>query len=75
MQCRVLSEPNSKATSGVSVNVSVLPSINALDDVDTQETVTVWLRAFGLAISSGDEAQVASLFEQESHWRDVLAFT
>ena len=57
------------------MNVSVLPSIKAVDDVDTHETVSVWLSAFGQAISSGNEAQVASLFEQHSHWRDVLAFT
>ena len=57
------------------MNVSVLPSIKAVDDVDAHETVSVWLSAFGEAISSGDEAQVACLFEQHSHWRDVLAFT
>ena len=57
------------------MNVSVLPSLKGVDDLDTQETVSVWLSAFGQAISSGDEAQVAALFEQQSHWRDVLAFT
>jgi len=57
------------------VNDIDLASFKARDDVGTQESVTRWLRAFGQAISSGDETQVASLFEDEGNWRDVLAFT
>lgn len=57
------------------MNVTALPSIEVSDDIDPQETVTAWLSAFEQAISSGDEAQVAALFDEEGHWRDVLAFT
>jgi hypothetical protein len=55
------------------VNDIDLASFEARDDVKTHESVTRWLRAFGQAISSGDETQVASLFEDEGNWRDVLA--
>jgi Pyridine nucleotide-disulphide oxidoreductase len=34
-----------------------------------------WLAAFEAALQSRDVAQIAALFHQDSHWRDVLAFT
>jgi hypothetical protein len=57
------------------VSVTALPTTKVFDEVDPQATVTAWLGAFEQAITSADEAQVASLFEAQSHWRDVLAFT
>jgi putative flavoprotein involved in K+ transport len=37
--------------------------------------VSRWLDAFDAALSAGDAAAVAALFEPDSHWRDLLAFT
>jgi len=34
-----------------------------------------WLGRFERALAAGDEAQLASLFRDDCHWRDVLAFT
>lgn len=34
-----------------------------------------WLSAFEAALASRDVARIGALFHQDSHWRDVLAFT
>jgi putative flavoprotein involved in K+ transport len=34
-----------------------------------------WLKTFESALTSRDAAQIGALFHEESHWRDVLAFT
>ncbi len=34
-----------------------------------------WLAAFETALASRDAAGIAALFHEDSHWRDVLAFT
>ena len=34
-----------------------------------------WLGAFAAALASQDSTRVASLFADECHWRDILAFT
>jgi putative flavoprotein involved in K+ transport len=34
-----------------------------------------WLVAFETALESCDAAQIGTLFHQDSHWRDILAFT
>ena len=34
-----------------------------------------WLHAFEAALVSRDAAQIAALFHEDCHWRDVLAFT
>ena len=60
---------------GTSMNYSDLASVKARDDVKTQETVSTWLGAFERALVSGDEQAIASLFELEGNWRDVVAFT
>jgi len=57
------------------MNYSDPASVKARDDVKTQETVSTWLGAFERALVSGDEQAVASLFELEGNWRDVVAFT
>ena len=59
----------------MSLNYIEKANLEARDDVEPQETVTAWLRAFGQALASGDETVVASLFEDDGNWRDVLAFT
>ena len=44
----------------------------------TETLVTLanhWLAKFERALARSDDALLASLFQAESHWRDVLAFT
>jgi putative flavoprotein involved in K+ transport len=36
---------------------------------------SAWLRQFGDALASGDDAAAAELFHDESYWRDMVAFT
>lgn len=38
-------------------------------------TVDGWLADFGAALSSGDTTAIAALFVEDSHWRDLVAFT
>ncbi len=40
----------------------------------TDAPVKAWLADFAAAIEAADAARLASLFAQESHWRDLLAF-
>jgi cation diffusion facilitator CzcD-associated flavoprotein CzcO len=40
-----------------------------------RRSATRWLRAFEAALASRDAARISSLFHEESHWRDILAFT
>lgn len=39
------------------------------------ETVNCWLAEFEKALSHGDSGRLRPLFEDDSHWRDLLAFT
>ncbi len=54
------------------------------DDQELQELRTAlevrrsaagWLAGFEAALAAGDAAALSRLFHQDSHWRDVLAFT
>ncbi|MBV1796499.1 NAD(P)/FAD-dependent oxidoreductase [Siccirubricoccus sp. G192] len=40
-----------------------------------RRTVVDWLGAFEAALAACDVARVGALFHDDSHWRDVLAFT
>lgn len=40
-----------------------------------RRTTIRWLTDFETALVSRDPAKIAALFHEESHWRDVLAFT
>jgi putative flavoprotein involved in K+ transport len=42
---------------------------------DARRVAEDWLVAFEAALKSRDAAHIGSLFHQDSHWRDVLAFT
>ncbi|TDR93205.1 flavin-containing monooxygenase [Enterovirga rhinocerotis] len=42
---------------------------------EARAAVESWLAAFEGALSGGDEAALAALFEPDCHWRDVLALT
>ena len=41
----------------------------------TQSSAEHWITAFETALATRDAAQIGALFHQDSHWRDVLAFT
>ncbi|TCZ64802.1 flavin-containing monooxygenase [Roseicella aquatilis] len=34
-----------------------------------------WLKAFEAALASGEASRIGALFHEDSHWRDILAFT
>lgn len=42
---------------------------------DLNSIAIEWLAAFSDALSRGEQDRLASLFQRDSHWRDVLAFT
>ena len=42
---------------------------------DARRLAARWLEAFETALASRDPAIVAALFEPDSHWRDLVAFT
>ena len=42
---------------------------------DPARDVANWLARFERALASGDAAQLRGLFQDDSHWRDVLALT
>jgi Pyridine nucleotide-disulphide oxidoreductase len=42
---------------------------------DARRIAEDWLVAFEAALKSRDPARIGGLFQQDSHWRDVLAFT
>jgi putative flavoprotein involved in K+ transport len=46
-----------------------------LDGTTPHEAVTGWLTAFERAARGGDPAALHPLFNADSHWRDLLAFT
>jgi len=39
------------------------------------QRATAWLQAFGAALASDAPAQASALFDGESYWRDLVAFT
>jgi putative flavoprotein involved in K+ transport len=40
-----------------------------------EETVTQWVRAFGLALTGGDDKALTELFLPDSHWRNLLGIS
>ena len=52
-----------------------LNSLKLRDDKALRAAVAAWLSAFEAAIENEDRSGLATLFEVDSHWRDVLAFT
>ena len=46
-----------------------------LTDTLTTAAVETWLDGLGAALASGEAAQIAALFADECHWRDIIAFT
>ena len=54
-----------------------LANLNATvpDDLDAQKVALEWLNAFSITIESSDADKAASLFVEDSWWRDMLALT
>jgi putative flavoprotein involved in K+ transport len=44
-------------------------------DESLPAVATRWLGAFGDALARGDVAATQALFEEDSHWRDMVTFT
>ena len=44
-------------------------------ETDPATIVATWLSAFESALTSGRKNSVVALFQEDSHWRDILAFT
>lgn len=42
---------------------------------DIRRSAMRWLKAFETALTSRDAARIGTLFHDDSHWRDALAFT
>ncbi len=42
---------------------------------DPSKQISDWLAAFDKALSAGDAAAAADLFEDDSYWRDLVSFT
>ncbi len=48
----------------------------SIDEIaDPTEQVSRWLARFENALQSGDRPGLQDLFEEDSHWRDLIAFT
>ena len=60
------------AVSPKAVEPFAVPSTAALSN---SALVTQWLDRFGAALQNGATATLASMFAQDGHWRDLLAFT
>ena len=43
--------------------------------LDCESPVHAWLSDFAAACASGDRSRLATLFEDDGYWRDLLAFT
>src|SRR5262245_46559794 len=43
--------------------------------ISPTQQVSEWLSLFGAALARGDLAAVAEMFDKESYWRDLVAFT
>ena len=52
-----------------------MPVFAGKDHPTDREAVQAWLTHFEAALKANDPAAIAALFEGDSHWRDVLAFT
>ncbi len=50
-----------------------LQIVGGLETPD-EDTVSRWLARFEHALRGGDTARLAQLFQEEGHWRDLLAF-
>src|SRR6186997_3264900 len=43
--------------------------------VEARRLAAQWLEAFEAALAGRDPAAIAALFQPDSHWRDLVAFT
>lgn len=45
------------------------------ENITGRQHVSLWLSAFNVALRASDRTALAGLFAEESHWRDLIAFT
>lgn len=50
-------------------------AVQQQDAVAIRRLASRWLTAFETALGSGHAGAIAALFQPDSHWRDILAFT
>ena len=48
--------------------------LDVMDDT-LATAATRWLEALGDALAKGDAAAIQALFQEDSHWRDMVTFT
>ena len=54
------------------VDLAAVREARAMDD---KALVSRWLEKFERALQAGNEAAIVAMFDAESHWRDLVAFT
>ena len=54
------------------VDLAAVREARAMDD---RALVSQWLGRFERALQAGNEAAIEAMFDAESHWRDLVAFT
>ncbi|MBU2533143.1 MAG: NAD(P)/FAD-dependent oxidoreductase, partial [Alphaproteobacteria bacterium] len=57
------------------MNVVERAGVANWSDADAVRAVTLWLEKFEAALARRDDAALGALFHDDSHWRDLLAFT
>ena len=57
------------------MNVIDKPTQSSAAAVSLETLATGWLDAFESALDKRDATAIAALFQTDSHWRDILAFT
>ncbi len=57
------------------MNVIDKPTQSGAASASLESLATGWLDAFETALDKRDAAAIAALFQADSHWRDILAFT
>jgi cation diffusion facilitator CzcD-associated flavoprotein CzcO len=66
---------NAQYQTRLSAMNDINPAILNREDISVRSAVASWLGAFEDALGNTDTAALASLFEADGHWRDLVAFT
>ncbi len=57
------------------MNVVEQSQIRLTEQSAINDATTRWLAGFEASLAAGDEAKLADHFQEDCHWRDILAFT
>ncbi|MEM6496468.1 MAG: NAD(P)/FAD-dependent oxidoreductase, partial [Pseudomonadota bacterium] len=57
------------------MNVVDHNGLKPTQDETLETTVSNWLNSFEKALTAGDEDQLSAIFQDDCHWRDIVAFT